>query len=86
MSPEEVYEIRVRPVRELSPVAQAEVGDKLLTKSKEFVAGYRGFASVTYVRASPLRIKSVDPIEGEFHDLFAKMMASYRTNRATPSA
>ena len=86
MSPEEVYEIRVRPVRELSPEAQSEVNEKLLSKPREFVAGYRGFAAVTYVRASPLHVKSVDPIEGEFNNLLAKLMASYHAKPVTPSA
>lgn len=77
MSPEEVYEIRVRPVKDLSSEAQDEVNQKLSTMPNAFLSKYRGFASITYVSASPLHIKSVDPIEGEFHDLFAKVMASY---------
>ncbi len=83
MPVEEVYEIRVRPTKDLSPAAQAEVLRKLSDKPKEFLAGYRGFSSITYVRASPLHVKSVDPIEGEFHNLFAKLMANYK-NKSTP--
>jgi hypothetical protein len=83
MAPEEVYEIRVRPVKELSPQAQKEVNDKLSSMDSEFLGKYKGFASVTYVTASPLRVKSVDPIEGDFGSLFAKIMA--RSNTAAPS-
>lgn len=85
MSPEEIVEIQVRPTKELSPEAQVEVNQKLETKSKEFLAAYRGFASITYVRASPTRVKGVDPIEGEFRNLFAKVMAEYRSSLAVSS-
>ncbi len=82
-SPEEIYEIQVRRVEELSSEAREEVLRKLSTKPKEFLTKYRGFASITYVSASPLRVKSVDPIEGEFRDLFASVLAQLKTARTT---
>lgn len=85
MSPEEIYEILVRPVNELSPQARDEVEAKLQTKDKDFLSKYKGYASITYVTASPARVKSVDPIEGEFRDLFAKIMAAH-TARSGHSA
>lgn len=81
MPTEEIYEILVRLVKELSPQAREEVEQKLQTKDKEFLSRYKGYASITYVTASPARVKSVDPIEGEFRDLFAKIMAAHHTAR-----
>lgn len=82
MTPEEVYEIRVRPVKELSLQARQEVEGKLATKDAKFLSNYKGFASITLVSASPLTVKSVDPIEGDFASLFAQIV-SQSTHRAS---
>ena len=86
MPNEEIYEIIVRPVKELSPSAQDEVERKLEAKDRDFLSRYKGFASVTYVTASPAPEKSVDPIEGDFRDLFAKIMAEHRNRSASHSS
>lgn len=64
----QIYEIRVRKVIELTPEAQQEVTTKLIGMPEGFK--YKGYAKVTYMKASPLSISSVDPIEGTAIDFF----------------
>ncbi len=62
---QQAYETRIEEVSKLSEAAKSEVTRKLLGMSKEFVEyKYKGYAKVSYVKRSPLRVKSVDPIEG----------------------
>jgi len=71
---EEIYEIRIRKVEDLSPNAQKEVRAKLektIETNESF--RYKGYAKVIYARASPLRVISVDPIEGTIIDYFKEL-------------
>ncbi len=65
---EQIYEIQIKPFAELSDTAQSEVALKLENLPKAF--RYRGFAKIVYAKASPLRVISVDPIEGNILDYF----------------
>ncbi|MFH1224285.1 MAG: hypothetical protein V1676_00595 [Candidatus Diapherotrites archaeon] len=68
--PEQIYEIKIKPVNELSIPAQVEVMEKLKKMPEKSRCNYAGYAAVAYVRASPLKIISVDPIEGTIIDYF----------------
>ncbi len=69
----EVYEIRIRKASKLSSEAQNEILGKLKYVQKGF--RYEGYAKVVYAKASPLRVISVDPIEGTIID-YAKALSS----------
>lgn len=69
---EEIFEIRVKKVEELSSKARKEVQDKLDAKTEPF--DFRGLAEVTYVKSSPPRVKTVDPIEGSVVDFFKNII------------
>lgn len=63
--PDEAYEVNIEEVVNLSEAAQSEVAVKLQGMSTDFVQKkYKGYAKVSYARKSPLRVISVDPIEG----------------------
>ena len=68
---EEVYEIRIKNVSELSPEAQREVAQKMSQKDETF--NFKGYAKVVYTKNSPLSIQSVDPIEGTIIDYFKEL-------------
>lgn len=72
----QIYEIRVRKVVELTPEAQDEVKIKLINMPEGF--RYKGFAKVTYTKASPLTITGVDPIEGTAIDFFKHISDTVR--------
>ncbi len=74
MSSEEVYEIRIEEVSSLSSAAKEEVQQKLLQKPDGFK--YIGYAKVSYVKNSPLRVSSVDPIEGTIVTYYKNMIKS----------
>ena len=67
----EIREIRIKKVANLSPSAQAEVRTKLEDVSESF--NFRGYAKVSYVETSPLRVISVDPIEGDTLDILEQI-------------
>jgi len=73
MSEEGIYEIKIKKVSELSPVAQQEVLGKLEELPETF--NYRGYAKIVY-GASPFRVIGVDPIQGNILDYFNDIINS----------
>jgi len=69
---DEIKEIRIKKVENLSPSAQREVEEKLKEVSENF--NYRGYAKVSYKENSPLSVVSIDPIEGTIIDVFSGIM------------
>ena len=69
---EDIKEIRIRKVANLSSVAQKEVENKLAMLPNEF--NYKGYAKVSYKEISPLSVVSVDPIEGNIINVFSDIM------------
>lgn len=63
-----ICEVRVKKVEKLSSVAQSEVKEKLKAAPKGF--NFKGYAKISYAETSPLRMVSVEPIEGTPIDFF----------------
>lgn len=72
----EIKEIRIKKVVNLSSSAQKEVKEKLASKSEGF--NYQGYAKVSYRENSPLSVVSVDPIEGTILDVFSEVMGKIK--------
>ncbi|MCL4336315.1 MAG: hypothetical protein M1393_02735 [Candidatus Thermoplasmatota archaeon] len=68
MSGERIVEIQIRKVNQLSDAAKREVQGKLENLPNEF--NFKGYVKVSYAESSPLRVVSVDPIEGTINDYF----------------
>lgn len=64
----ETKEIRIRRVVDLSSGAQELVYRAVEEKGSAFK--FSGYAKLTYAETSPLRIISVEPIEGDVNDEF----------------
>lgn len=63
---DEIKEIRIKEVRDLSEKGKKEVMDKLKKLPATF--DFIGYAKVFYVAASPLKAVEVEPIEGNIID------------------
>jgi hypothetical protein len=68
MTTENIVEIQIRRVKQLSEAAKMEVEEKLKSVPEDFE--FRGYAKVSYAESSPLRVVSVDPLEGTIFDYF----------------
>lgn len=69
----EIKQIRIKKVSNLSPKAQEEVQSKLEKKGPEF--RYHGYARVNYIENSPLKVHSVDPLEGTILEIYKSIMS-----------
>lgn len=68
---EEIYEIKIIDINNIdNENAKRDIIRQVSQKSQEFRKNFRGFAKITYVTASPKRIKSIEPIEGTIIDYF----------------
>lgn len=70
-----IVEIQIRNTSQLSDAAKREVFSKLKDKPDSF--NFKGYAKVSFAQASPLRIISVDPIEGTINDYFKDITKSF---------
>lgn len=66
-----IVEVQIRKVSQLSEAAKREVELKLSQMDDDF--NFNGYAKISYARASPLRVIRVDPIEGTIVDYFNKL-------------
>jgi len=67
---EKIFEIRIVNIENIQEHAREEVIMDVAKKPESFRKNFKGFAKVTYVTASPPRIKSIEPIEGTIVDYF----------------
>jgi hypothetical protein len=67
---ERIEEISVINIDDMPDIAKEEVERKVSEKPKGF--NFKGFAEVRMISASPMRIKSVEPIEGTDVDWIKK--------------
>lgn len=75
----EIKEVRIKRVRDLSPVAQQQVHEKLNRLQAENPSfQFKGFAKVRYVENSPLSVYDIEPIEGDASSYFAGIMDKVR--------
>lgn len=65
---DDIVEVQIRKVSQLSEAAKKEVESKLTKLDDNF--RFKGYAKVSYAQNSPLRVVSVDPIEGTVVDYF----------------
>lgn len=73
-----IVEIQIRKVGQLSEAARREVEEKLKNVPDSF--RFRGYAKISYAESSPLRVVSVDPIEGTIFDYFKDIRQKIKTN------
>ena len=72
MADEKIFEVKISDISNMSEGARKEVIRQVSQKSPSFKKNFRGFAKITYVTASPKRIKSIEPIEGTIVDYFKR--------------
>ncbi|MBS3135323.1 hypothetical protein J4401_00005 [Candidatus Woesearchaeota archaeon] len=70
---EKIFEIRIVDTSKISSEAREEVTKQVMKEPEKF-KDFRGFAKITYVTASPPRIKSIEPINGSINEYFKKEM------------
>ncbi len=66
-----IVEIQIKKMSQLSDAAKQEVREKLDEMAAPF--DFKGYAKVSYAESSPLRVVSVDPIEGTVIDYFTEL-------------
>ncbi len=76
MQNDNIVEIQIRKVDQLSDAAKSEVELKLSKQPDTF--NFRGYAKVSYAESSPLRVFSVDPIEGTVIDYYHSIAKSIK--------
>ena len=76
MPKEKIYEILIRKVNSLPESARREVYQKLEAMKEPF--NFRGYAKIVYTHSSPLRVASVDPIEGNIVTYFSEIASQCR--------
>ncbi len=76
---EEIFEIKIINVAKMTETARDIVKKKVSDSTSAFKQNYRGFAKITYVTASPPRIKDIEPIEGTITDYYEKFSAEVGT-------
>ena len=67
---DQIYEIKIKHVGELSEQAREEVLRKLDGMEQSFKDKFEGYAKIVYGKNSPLKVLSVDPIAGTIIDYF----------------
>ena len=71
---EKLFEVRVVNLKDMSEHCRAVVNEQVSKWTFEERRKYSGFAKITYVTSSPMRIKSVEPIKGSIATYFNKQM------------
>lgn len=77
---ERVFEVKIVDVAKMPAHTQTDVARQVAAMSPEKRSRYCGFVKVTYVTASPPRIKSVEPIEGDAAAYYQASMADVDIN------
>ena len=67
---EKEFEVRIISVEHISEMAKEQVSRQVAQMKPEQRKNYMGFVKITYVTASPPRIKDIVPIEGTINDYF----------------
>lgn len=62
---ENIFEIRFVDHRNMPEEARREIVRQVSKKPEEFRKKWKGYAKVVYVTASPPKIKTIEPVEGE---------------------
>lgn len=79
MVEEKIYEVKIVSIDHINEQAQKEVIGKVAQMAPKDRIGYKGFVKVTYVTASPPKIKSIEPIIGTINDYFEKVCTDCKT-------
>ena len=67
---EKIYEIKIVNINDISQQIRNRMINEVAMQSKTFRDAFKGFAKITFVSASPIRIKSIEPIQGTPNDFF----------------
>lgn len=67
---EKVYKIKIVNVNEISQQMRNDVFNQVAKQPKSFRDNFKGFAKMTFVSASPIRFKSIEPIAGNSETFF----------------
>jgi hypothetical protein len=70
-----IVEVQIRKISQLSDAAKREVESKLEVEPDTF--NFKGYAKVSYVEYPPMRVVSVDPIEGTVNDYFKSLVEQF---------
>jgi len=70
---EKTFKIKVVKAETMSHIVQAKIAKQVQGMSEDFIKKYCGFVKVTYITASPARMKTVEPIEGTVTDYFREI-------------
>jgi hypothetical protein len=75
MPDHKIVEVQIRRISQLSDAAKREVESKLEGEPDTF--NFKGYAKVSYAESSPLRVVSVDPIEGTINNYFKSLVEQF---------
>jgi hypothetical protein len=67
---EKIYKIKIVNINDMPHQIRNNVINKVATQPKSFRDEFIGFAKITFVSASPIRIKSIEPIKGNPETFF----------------
>lgn len=67
---EKVYKIKIVNVNDMPRQIRNKVINQVAERPKSFRDEFIGFAKITFVSASPIRIKSIEPIKGNSETFF----------------
>lgn len=65
---EKIFEVKIISVNHMPQAICDDITRQVAKQSDTFKANYKGFAKITYVTASPVRISKIEPIEGTIID------------------
>ncbi len=70
---EKIYKIKIMNINDMPCQMRNNVINQVATKSKSFRDEFMGFAKITFVSASPIRIRSIEPIKGNPRTFFSSI-------------
>jgi len=77
---ERVFEVKIVDVAQMPTHTQNDVARQVAAMTPDRRAKYCGFVKVTYVTASPPRIRSVEPIAGDAAEYYEQSMTNADIN------
>ena len=68
----EIEEIDIIHIDDMPTTAKEEVEQKVTKKSESFQKNFKGFAEIRIISGSPMRVDSIEPIQGTDVDWIKK--------------
>ncbi|MCK5177348.1 MAG: hypothetical protein KAQ92_06485 [Candidatus Aenigmarchaeota archaeon] len=69
---EQIYEIKYTHISNIPIETQQDVRNEVSKKPASFKDNWKSICKIVYVTASPIRIKSIEPVEGTASECFQR--------------